>query len=141
MSKETRGFKSVFRIMIAKAMEWKLPRITRTSNRKIITLCGSTKFKKEFEEIMLAESLKGHIVFGPAGYNHADNLKLLSRQKELVDQIHLDKVAISDEILVINKDGYIGESTKREIEYAECMGKKVRYFNVETKHANNGRKV
>lgn len=94
---------------------------------KVITLCGSTKFKDQFLEVQKQLALEGHIVlsvglFGHSGDNEAwDNKKML-------DALHKRKIAMSDEIFVINVGGYIGESTAMEIAFAEKMCKTVRYL-------------
>ncbi len=99
------------------------------NGRKVITLCGSTRFKKEFEEINKKLTLEGNIVISVGVFVHNDEEKeeLLSKKK-LLDEIHLDKIRLADEIFVINKNGYIGESTKREIEFAKKLGKPIRYL-------------
>ncbi|MEM7826851.1 MAG: hypothetical protein QXQ40_01355 [Candidatus Aenigmatarchaeota archaeon] len=93
---------------------------------EIITLCGSTKFKKEYLEVMKRLTLEGKIVIPVGLYLHAGD-EITDEQKEMLDELHLRKIDISDSIYVINKNGYIGESTKREIMYAQRMGKKI-YF-------------
>jgi hypothetical protein len=90
-------------------------------------LCGSTKFKKEFEDTMWEESIKGHIVLSVCGFSHADRLAPTEEQKELFDKIHLAKIDMSTEILVVNPGDYIGNSTAKEIAYAKSRGKMVRY--------------
>ena len=105
-------------------------------NYKVITLCGSTKFKNEFMEVQKELTLKGNIVisvglFGHSGDNEVwENMEegTLTKTKEMLDDMHKRKIDLSDEIFVINKNGYIGESTKSEIEYALSTGKKVNYL-------------
>jgi len=94
----------------------------------IVTLCGSTKFKKEFEEAAKRESLKGRIVLTVSFFTHADNVSITEDQKIALDQLHLRKISISDEILVLNKGGYIGSSTTNEIKFAYSRGVHVRYL-------------
>jgi len=48
--------------------------------------------------------------------------------KQRLDTLHLRKIDLADEILVLNQDGYIGESTRREIDYAASLGKPVRFW-------------
>lgn len=93
-----------------------------------ITLCGSTKFKKEFEHINRHLSLNGNIVYSVAIFGHFDKFELTVEQKIKLDNVHIEKINNSDGIFVINVDGYIGESTKREIAHAEKTGKFVRYL-------------
>ena len=103
---------------------------------KVITLCGSTKFKDEFMRIQKELTLKGNIVisvglFGHSGDNEVwENMDkgTKTKTKEMLDDMHKRKIDMSDEIFVINIGGYIGESTKSEIEYAINNGKKVNYL-------------
>lgn len=94
----------------------------------IITLCGSTKFKDMYEEAMKRFTLDGHIVLTCGFFQHAGDGKLTTAQKVKLDQLHLEKIDMSDLIFVINVGGYIGESTRNEIKYAEKMGKLVNYL-------------
>lgn len=98
---------------------------------KIITLCGSTRFRKEFEEINKKLTIQGNIVISVGWFSHSDDEAPTEDQKKLLDEVHIKKIDISDEIYVIDVNGYIGESTKREIEYAELKGKGIRYFSKE----------
>ena len=97
-------------------------------NYKIITLCGSTKFKKEFIEVNEKETLAGNIVLSVGIFGHSDKYQLTNDQKEKLDNLHKKKIDLSDEIFVINKNGYIGDSTKSEIEYAKNKNIKIRYL-------------
>ena len=81
-----------------------------TVNRSIICLIGSTKFKCEFEAITLQEGLKGKIVLSVVGFDHYDKLGLTEEEREIAHDLHFDKIRIANEIYVINKNGYIGES-------------------------------
>jgi hypothetical protein len=85
---------------------------------KIITLCGSTKFKNKFEEITEKETLKGNIVLSVGVFGHISDLNLTLETKSDLDKLHFKKIDISSEILVINPGGYIGLSTCNEIHYA-----------------------
>ena len=105
-------------------------------NYRVITLCGSTRFKDEFMEAQKRLTLEGNIVisvglFGHSGDNEVwENMDegTLTRTKEMLDYMHKRKIDMADEIYVINIGGYIGTSTKSEIEYAEATGKTVRYL-------------
>ena len=105
-------------------------------NYKVITLCGSTKFKDEFLRVQKELTLKGNIVilvglFGHSGDNEVwENMDdgTFTKTKEMLDDMHKRKIDMADEIFVINVNGYIGESTKSEIEYAIKTGKKVNYL-------------
>lgn len=103
---------------------------------KVITLCGSTRFKEEFLSVQKEMTLDGNIVisvglFGHSGDNEVwENMDegTLTRTKEMLDDMHKAKIDMADEIFVINVGGYIGDSTRSEIEYAKLHGKKVNYL-------------
>ena len=103
---------------------------------KVITLCGSTKFKDEFMKAQKDLTLKGNIVisvglFGHSGDNEVwENMDegTLTKTKEMLDDMHKRKIDMADEIFVINVGGYIGESTKSEIEYAKATNNIVNYL-------------
>ena len=86
------------------------------------------RFKADFERAVIEESKKGNIVLSVSGFSHQDLLKLTPEEKEVFDALHLDKVRMADELLVIDKDGYIGQSTAREVAYARSIGKPVTFF-------------
>jgi hypothetical protein len=103
---------------------------------KVITLCGSTRFRDEFMEAQKRLTLEGNIVisvglFGHSGDNEVwENMDegTLTKTKEMLDDMHKRKIDMADEIFVINVGGYIGSSTRSEIKYAEATGKPVRYL-------------
>ena len=84
---------------------------------KVITLCGSTRFKEDFERVNRELTLQGNIVISVGCFGHSGD-ELTEDQKVMLDDIHKRKIDMADAIYVINKDGYIGESTKSEIKYA-----------------------
>ena len=91
----------------------------------IITLCGSTRFKDEFEKINKKLTLEGNIVLAPGVFGHSSAVEPSPEIKTRLDDLHKEKITMSDAIYVINKDGYIGESTRSEIAFAEKLGKKI----------------
>lgn len=96
---------------------------------KVITLCGSTKFKDDFIREQKRLSLEGNIVISVGLFGHSgDDEVWKDGTKEMLDEMHKRKIDMADEIFVINKDGYVGTSTKSEIEYAIAHGKKVNYM-------------
>ena len=95
---------------------------------KIITLCGSTRFKSAFEEMERKLTLEGVIVLTVGFYEKIDGTVLSENQIELLNELHRKKIQMSDGIFVINKDGYIGTSTQSEIEFAKVLGKVVEYL-------------
>ena len=94
----------------------------------IITLCGSIKFKDEFMKVQEKLILDGNIVLTPNFFNNIKKEEIDLETKKMLDEMHKQKIDISDEIYVINVGGYIGESTKSEIEYAKRKGKKISYI-------------
>jgi len=98
---------------------------------KIITLCGSTKFKDEFIREQKRLTLEGNIILTVGLFGHSgDNEVWNEGVKEMMDDMHKRRIDLSDEIFVINKNGYIGESTRSEIEYAIITKKIVKYMEV-----------
>lgn len=94
----------------------------------VITLCGSTKFKDAFLETQKRLTLEGNVVISVGLFSGHDKDMISEKDKELLDDIHRQKIDMADEIFVINVGGYIGNSTKKEIEYALSKNKKVRYL-------------
>lgn len=94
----------------------------------IICLCGSMKFQTEFERVAKEQTLKGRIVFTLAFFIGSDGENLEKEQRTLLQHLHRHKIKLSDEILVINPNGYIGEATQKDIEFAENLGKRIEYM-------------
>jgi hypothetical protein len=94
----------------------------------VVCLCGSGRFREEFEQAEFSETLCGRIVL-TIGCNTKDIARDIDWQylKPMLDELHLRKIDLADEVLVINPGGYIGESTAREIGYATKMNKPIRY--------------
>lgn len=96
---------------------------------KVITLCGSTRFKEEFFAMQKKLTLEGNIVISVGLFGHSGDDEVWTEgTKEMLDDMHKRKIDMADEIFVINKDHYIGSSTKSEIEYALAHGKVVNYL-------------
>ena len=85
---------------------------------QIITLCGSTRFKDLFLEAARDLTLQGWIVLMPGVFGHADNFEWTEEQKNKLDELHLEKIRMSNAVFLLNKGGYVGDSTRKEIEYA-----------------------
>jgi hypothetical protein len=100
----------------------------------IVCLCGSTRFYKTFLEHNYLETMAGRIVLSVGFYPHAVNemhgegVGITPEQKEELDQLHLRKIDLADEVLILNVGGYIGSSTARELAYAHAHGKRVRFL-------------
>ena len=96
---------------------------------KVITLCGSTRFKDAFFETQKRLTLEGNIVISVGLFGHSGDDEVWTEgTKEMLDDMHRAKIDMADEIFVIDVNGYIGESTRSEIEYAQASGKKVDYL-------------
>ena len=98
---------------------------------KVITLCGSTRFKDAFLEVQKRLTLEGNIVISVGLFGHSgDNEAWVEETKEMLDDMHKRKIDMADEIFVINVGGYIGDSTRSEIEYAKKTGKSIHYLEI-----------
>lgn len=103
---------------------------------KVVTLCGSTRFKDAFMEAQKKLTLEGCIVISVGLFGHSGDSEVwenmdegtLTRTKVMLDDMHKRKIDMADEIFVINVGGYIGSSTRSEIEYAAAHGKGIRYL-------------
>jgi len=93
-----------------------------------ITLCGSTKFREEYEEWNARLSKQGHVVYSVSCFGHSGDV-LTQEEKLTLDLVHKQKIDNSDAIAVLNKNGYIGESTSSEIKHAENNNKKIFYLH------------
>ena len=101
--------------------------------RKIVTLCGSTRFYEAFQRANYDETMAGNIVLSVGFYagavgEHGETTGCTPAQKVALDALHFDKIAISDEVLVLNVDGYVGDSTRNEIAFALLNDKPVRWL-------------
>lgn len=104
------------------------------SKRTIVTLCGSTRFYPAFQRANYEETMAGRIVLSVGFYGHAEGeahgetVGCTPAEKADLDLLHFDKIAMSDEILVLNVDGYVGESTRNEIAFAVLHHKPIRWI-------------
>lgn len=98
---------------------------------RVITLCGSTRFKDAFIREQKRLTLEGNVVISVGLFGHSGDDEVWAsdgKVKLMLDDIHMQKIDMSDGIFVINEGGYIGESTKREIEYALSHDKSVEFM-------------
>jgi hypothetical protein len=110
--------------------------MTGSNRPTVVTLCGSTRFREAFTEWQFRETLDGKIVL-TIGCSLRNDVELfgefsdeeLRRTKQRLDWLHMRKIDLSDEIVVLNVDDYIGESTSREIAYAWQTGKRIRWLD------------
>lgn len=101
---------------------------------KIVCLCGSTRFHRQFVEHNYRETMAGRIVLSVGFYPHAvdevhgEGVGITPEQKEALDELHKRKIDLADEVLVLNVGGYVGSSTRSEIEYARAHCKPLRWL-------------
>jgi hypothetical protein len=95
------------------------------AKRKVVTLCGSVRFWNEIQEI--SERLELENEYAVIGIIPNIMDRDLT-EKDLFGELHRIKIHLSDAIFVVNVDGYIGESVKKEIEYAKENGKEIIYL-------------
>jgi len=86
-------------------------------NRRIICLCGSTRFKEAFENANKNFTSSGAIVLSVGWFGHLDPEPLSKEQKKDLDELHLDKIRMADEVIFLNVGGYLGESSLRELKF------------------------
>lgn len=95
---------------------------------RIITLCGSLKFQEQMMEATQKLSIEGNCVLTPV-YPTSHNSKITEKELEQLKEVHFKKIEMSDAILVIDVNNYIGKSTSLEIEYANKLGKEIIYYS------------
>lgn len=95
---------------------------------KVITICGSYKFKKEMVEIAECMTLEGNCVLMPNELSRTSKDDYSKEEALMIDKMHKEKIKLSDAILVVNVDNYIGSSTKSEIEFAKSLNKEIIYY-------------
>lgn len=95
----------------------------------VITLCGSTRFKDKFLDAQKRLTLEGNIVISVGLFGHSGDDEVWTEgTKAMLDDMHKRKIDMADSIYVINVGGYIGESTRSDIEYAKKNGKDILYL-------------
>ena len=95
---------------------------------KIITVCGSLKFKDEMIKIAEKMELDGNCMITPIYPTNPDKDAYTNEEADMLDKMHKEKIKISDAILVVNVDNYIGSSTESEIEFAKTLNKEIIYY-------------
>lgn len=95
----------------------------------VVTLCGSTRFREQFDAENMRLTLEGYIVLSCGVWDKTTpGVEVSDEQKKSLDLTHKRKIDLSDGIHVINVDGYTGESTRSEITYAQAHGKRITYL-------------
>jgi hypothetical protein len=115
------------------------PRPEREPRPPVVCLCGSTRFSDAFRAANLRETLAGKIVLSiGCDFKSDDALGLTEEDKTRLDELHLRKIDLADEVLILNVGGYVGESTRREIEYANKTGKPIFYLEPQRPEREGG---
>lgn len=96
---------------------------------KVITLCGSLKFKNEIIKVAMKMELEGNVILTPIFPINDNKDDFTKEQLNMLEKMHKEKIKLSDAILVVNVNGYIGNSTKSEIEYAKSLNKEIIYLD------------
>jgi hypothetical protein len=124
------------RAVIPRVLRFTIDRVEMTlrdcTRPTVVCLCGSTRFRKDYEVVGVAEALAGHIVISCQLFQDGagDGWKNIGEDmKATLDELHKRKIDLADEIVVIDRDGYVGESTRGEIEYAQAQGRRIRYMS------------
>lgn len=98
---------------------------------RIVTLCGSARFREEFEAVAYERTMRGEIVLSvvfPAGATTGEGVRPGSPTKVALDELHKRKIDLCDYVFVLDVGGYLGASTRSEIAYAEALGRPVEYL-------------
>lgn len=99
--------------------------------REIIVMSGSSRFKEDFDREEERLTLAGNVVLSLGVFSKYTGLELTKEQKDQLFLVHIEKILMADRLYVINKDGYIGDSTCKEIEFAKNLGIKISYMEEE----------
>jgi len=112
---------------------WLTSQYKKSTRPSIVCICGSTRFMKRIREVGRDLTYEGKIVVGPECVTSSEHEFEAAHPelKAMMDKLHLRKIDLADEVFIVNVDGYIGESTAREIEYAKKQGKTVRFLEDE----------
>ena len=112
-----------------------MARMIEGPDTTIVCLCGPTRFSEAYQKAQLDFTLAGEIVL-TIGCNMRSDTEIfadysdaaLVEVKEELDKLHLRKIDLADKVFILNVGGYVGDSTRREIQYAKLMGKPVTYL-------------
>ena len=116
---------------LKEVLEYCENRTVPANTPQIVCLCGSTRFMEAFFDAGWMFTLKGYIVLSVGVCKHAEHHggeALGQEVADSLDRLHLRKIDLADEVFVLNVDGYIGDSTRKEIQYAESLDKPIRYL-------------
>lgn len=95
----------------------------------VICLCGPERYKSEFMSAFRAFTLLGHVVVMPPMLDGTNGGAFVNEEtQKKLDELHLKKIQMSDIVYIVNPKGVTNPRTRREIEYAESLGKEIRYL-------------
>lgn len=97
------------------------------TERRIVAVIGSSKFRDQQLGVAQGLTLKGYIVLLPGFWHHVDKYPITDDQKKMIDRLTLDKIELATEVVVVNPNGYVGVSTQRGIDHAQSLGKRITY--------------
>ncbi|KKN88180.1 hypothetical protein LCGC14_0252520 [marine sediment metagenome] len=123
--------------IIDRAVASGVPAPVYSAGPRIVCLCGSTKFKEAYARWNRHFTLAGFMVLSVGFFSHADEEDVDATTKAELDQLHLHKIDLADEVGVVNVGGYVGSSTQAEIDYARSRGKPVTFLEKETTDADD----
>lgn len=95
---------------------------------RIITICGSLRFQKEMMELSEELELAGNCVLAPIYPVRQGKDAYTESEVSVLNAMHREKIKLSDAVFIVNVDGYMGDSTKSEMEYAKALGKEILYY-------------
>src|SRR5215208_1942619 len=98
--------------------------------KDVVVICGSTRFREAIAVANRELTLLGKVVLAPGVFAHSGDT-ITEEQKMMLDKLHLRKIDMADEVVVVNPGGYIGDSTRAEMDYAKRCHKKIWFTNVE----------
>lgn len=101
---------------------------------KVVTICGSVRFKKQIRKMEKLLTNNGCIVLSLGAFRHYEDGELSFGEKEMLNEMHKEKIKMSDIVFVVDKGGYIGKSTEEEISYAKDIGKQIIYYSAIKKY-------
>lgn len=94
----------------------------------VVAIIGSSKFKAQQLGVAQRETLRGKVVLLPGFWHHVDMVPITDEQKRMIDELTFRKIDMADEVIVVNLNGYVGVSTQKGIDYAQSIGKPVKYL-------------
>ena len=101
---------------------------------KVAVLCGSTRYKKQYEKVAADLEMNGYILLRTSIFSHYDHIDLRKRDVKRLEKIFREKIKFCDEVHVVVVNNYIGESTRKEIQLAEVYNKPIKTHRFTTEN-------